>query len=343
MFLGKRNLPTVNDVARAAGVSTATVSRCLNEPKKVSQNTLERVLAAVEVLNYAPNFGARAIAANRTGTFGAIIPTMENAIFARGIEAFQSELLKNNTTMLVASSAYDPVLEMKLIRALVARGADGMLLIGTDRDPEIYEFLQSRNIPFIIAWAISGDPSHSFAGFDNRTASKELVKRAIGLGHRRFACISAKTAMNDRARERVAGARQAISDAGLDPATMPVVETDYAIEKGAEAFNQIMEAGHRPTLVICGNDVLGVGAIQAALARGMGVPSDVSVVGFDDIELSRVISPALTTVHVPHREMGRLAANALLGLIGNPDEPVRITLETRIVERNSLAAPDLDR
>ncbi len=170
--MSRRNLPTVEDVARSADVSTATVSRCINTPDKVSEETRRRVQAAIDKLQYSPNFGARAIAANRTGMFGAIIPTMENAIFARGIEAFQAELVKNGITMLVASSGYDSGQEAKLIRTMVARGADGLLLIGTDRDPEIYQFLQARNIPFVIAWAVSSDPSHSHVGFDNFSASR---------------------------------------------------------------------------------------------------------------------------------------------------------------------------
>jgi len=334
-----RNLPTLEDVASAAGVSTATVSRCLNEPGKVSEKTRQRVMQAVSKLNYSPNFGARAIAANRTGIFGAIIPTMENAIFARGIEAFQKSLVDKNATTLVASSAYDPEQEAQQIRTMVARGADGLLLIGTERRPEIYTFLSERNIPTVIAWACSADKTQSYVGFDNRAASERLVARAIRMGHRSFACISAPTGTNDRARDRVLGTRQAITSAGLDAAAMPVIETDYSIENGREAFRQIAATAPLPSLVICGNDVLAVGAIQAAKSAGLDVPGDVSITGFDDIELATVISPALTTVHVPHRQMGQLAGDTLYSLVRDAEGPIRIELETRIVERGSLAAP----
>ena len=334
-----RNLPTLEDVASAAGVSTATVSRCLNEPGKVSEKTQQRVMQAVNELNYSPNFGARAIAANRTGIFGAIIPTMENAIFARGIEAFQRALVEKNATMLVASSAYDPELEAKLIRTMVSRGADGLLLIGTDRSQEIYDFLFERNIPTVIAWASSRNQAQSYVGFDNRAASEKLVEKAISMGHRSFAFISAPTRTNDRARDRVLGAQQAIINAGLVIASMPIIETDYSIQNGREAFNRIMNTGTLPSLVICGNDVLAVGAVQAAQAAGLDVPGDVSITGFDDIELATVISPALTTVHVPHRQMGQLAGEALCALVRDAAETVRVELETRIVERQSLAPP----
>lgn len=337
--MSKRNLPTVEDVARSAGVSTATVSRCINMPGKVSEETRKRVQAAIDKLQYSPNFGARAIAANRTGMFGAIMPTMENAIFARGIEAFQAELVRNGATMLAGSSGYNSDQEAKLIRTMVARGADGLLLIGTDRDREIYDFLRARNIPFVIAWAISTDPAHSYVGFDNFSASRRLVTKAIGMGHRRFAIISARTEMNDRARDRVKGSRQAILDAGLDAGSVRVIETSYSTDNGASAFHEILQSGDKPTLFICGNDVLAAGVIQAARASGLKVPDDVSVIGFDDIELARIVEPGLTTIHVPHREMGSMAARSLLTLTDEPQAPIRITLETGIVERDSLGEP----
>jgi len=142
LFLSKeRTTPTLEDVAMAAGVSTATVSRSLNTPDRVEEKTRTRVLDVVEQLGYTPNFAARVMAAKRSFTVGAIIPTMENAIFARGIQAFQEELYQRGYVLLVSSFLYDPEIEKDQIRTMVARGADGLLLIGHDRDPRIYEYL----------------------------------------------------------------------------------------------------------------------------------------------------------------------------------------------------------
>lgn len=335
----KKELPTLEDVARAAGVSTATVSRCLNSPHLVSEKTRDRILAAVAELRYSPNFGARALAAKRTNTYGAVIPTMDNAIFARGLQAFQEGLGGNGATLLVASSSYDPKIEEDQIRTLVARGADGLLLIGNERSAEIYEFLRERGIAHVIAWTLSRDPERHSVGFDNVGATRALAKKAISLGHRRLAFISARTAANDRARDRVAGAQRALEDAGLDPASMVVVETEYSFKCGKDAFRSIMQASDRPTLVMCGNDVLAVGAVQAAREMGIDVPTEVSITGFDDIELATVVSPALTTVHVPHRRMGELAAEILLRPRHERERAVHHALETHIVERETLAAP----
>ncbi len=335
----KPDLPTLEDVARAAGVSTATVSRCLNSPEQVSERTRLRVLETVRALKYSPNFGARALAARRTNTYGAVIPTMENAIFARGLQAFQEVLVENGATMLVASSSYDPQIEENQIKTMIARGADGLLLIGTDRDPEIHAFLKERNLPVVIAWTCSDDIAQSCVGFDNVEASRLLARRAIDLGHRDIAFLSAFTQNNDRARDRVIGAKKAFLEKGIDPSLMPVVETKYSIQCGRDAFGALMQNVPRPTLVMCGNDVLAVGAVQAAQMMGLDVPGDVSITGFDDIELATVVSPALTTVHVPHRKMGRLAAETLLHQVRDSGGPKQIVLKTHIVERASLGAP----
>jgi len=334
--LNKRNLPTLEDVARVAAVSTATASRCINEPHKVSEKTRERVLKVIKQLHYSPNFGARAIAANRTNTYGAVIPTMENAIFARGIEAFQKTLLAQNATMLVTSSSYDPEQEERQIRTMVARGADGLLLIGRDRDPEIYTFLSERNIPVVLAWTYSNSPERAYVGFDNRAAMKKLAQKAIAKGHRALAFVSGKTVVNDRARDRIAGVKDALLEAGINPKSMNVVETEYSIRGGREAFLKVMAGISRPSLVMCGNDVLAVGAVQGAHEAGLDVPRDISITGFDDIELATVIHPTLTTVHVPHREMGRIAAETLLVMAREDASPRQIELETYTVERGTL-------
>lgn len=335
----KKELPTLEDVARAARVSTATVSRCLNSPQLVSVKTRDRILAAVKELRYSPNFGARALAAKRTNTYGAVIPTMENAIFARGLQAFQESLVDNGATLLVASSSYDPNIEEDQIRALVARGADGLMLIGDERSDAIYEFLRERNIPYVIAWTLSHVPERHSVGFNNVESTRMLANKAISLGHRSVAFISAHTTTNDRARDRVAGARYALEEAGIDPASMTVVETEYSFKCGFDAFQSIMQAPHRSTLVMCGNDVLAVGAVQAARDMGIDVPGEVSITGFDDVELATVVFPSLTTVHVPHRQMGELAAEILLKPPHEREQAEHLVLDTHIVERETLAAP----
>ncbi len=334
----QRPIPTLQDVAARAGVSTATVSRAINFPDQVALGTRSKVDAAIAELGYSPNFGARAMAARRTNTIGAIIPTMENAIFARGLQAFQEELRSHGFTMLVASTAYQPTTEEEQIRSLVARGADALLLIGYRRDPAIYDFLDAQGVPVLLTWAFDPEAERPSVGFNNSAAMQAMAEKVIEMGHRRLALISAETAQNDRASGRRDGIKRAMTAAGLNSDALCFVETKYGIDEGAAAFDEVMAHDPRPTAVFCGNDVLAVGALRRARERGIAVPGDVSIIGFDDIELAQVVYPALTTVHVPHREMGRKAGQALVRLLrdGVALEPVEV--HTRLVFRDTLGS-----
>ncbi|MGJ8610950.1 MAG: LacI family DNA-binding transcriptional regulator [Octadecabacter sp.] len=331
--------PTLHDVADAASVSTATVSRCLNFPERVSDRTRAKVLNAVKRLGYLPNFGAQAMAAGRTNTIGAIIPTMENAIFARGLQAFQDELHVHGFTMLVASTNYCADLELEQIRSLVARGADALLLIGHERDPEIYDFLRTQGVPFIVTWTYDTAAGHPSVGFDNKTAMTEMATHVIKQGHKQLGFVTASTIGNDRTAARLAGMQAAMALAGLGPDNLTCVETTYGIEQGAVAFEKVMQSNPRPTAVICGNDVLAVGAMRAARELGISVPDDVSITGFDDMELAKVAYPPLCTVHVPHREMGRRAALVLANHLKNGEPLASAKLATHVVLRGSLTPP----
>lgn len=328
--------PTLFDVADAAGVSTATVSRCLNFPDKVAPKTRQKVQDAIADLGYSPNFGAKVMAAKRTNTIGAIIPTMENAIFARGLQAFQEELRTHGFTMLVASTAYQPDIEDEQIRALVARGADALLLIGHARAPEIYDFLRTQDVPTLVSWAYDPLAPTPSVGFDNKAAMHQMTQTVLEQGHTHLAAVTAPTAENDRAAQRLAGIKAAIKDAGIPLETLTHIETPYAIENGATAFAKLMQNTPRPTAILCGNDVLAIGALRQAHKMKLAVPQDVSIVGFDDIELAQIAYPALTTVHVPHREMGRKAALALVNMLreGTPLQSEALGVE--VVMRDTL-------
>ena len=330
------SVPTLADVARLANVSTATVSRCLNSPDQVVERTRERVMTAVKELGYAPNFGARALAARQTNTIGAVIPTMDNAIFARGIQAFQEELGSHGYTLLIASSSYQEALEEEQIRTLTARGADGLLLIGYHRNAKIYEFLKTRSVPVLAAWAYDENETLPAIGFSNKYAMADLARLVFQQGHRQIGMISAETASNDRARDRWKGVQLAAREAGIDVDRIPHIETTYGIETGVAAFRQIMAWTPRPTAVFCGNDVLAIGALKAAKEMGLSVPGDISITGFDDIELASLAEPALTTVHVPHREMGRRAASMLIEMVSKHTSPTSVELQTDIRLRRTL-------
>ena len=329
-------LPTLQDVADLAAVSTATVSRCLNNSGHVTEKTRLKVQQAIKTLGYSPNFGAQALAAKRTNTIGAIIPTMENAIFARVMQAFQETLAENGITLIIASCSYRPELEEEQIRSLVARGADALFLMGQSRPAATYQFLARRNIPYVLAWAHKKESQHCYIGFDNQAAAQTITRQVLELGHRNLGVIVGLTRNNDRARDRITGIEHAIADYGAQTAPLQVIEAEYTFQEGAKALDQLLANPTPPTAVICGNDVLAVGAVKRAKQLGLAVPEDLSITGFADIEVSELIDPELTTVHVPHREMGIAAAKSLIAMLKTQTPVESHLLETRIVNRQSL-------
>lgn len=329
--------PTLEDVARRAGVSTATVSRTMNMPDRVREPTRLRVQQAVADLGYTPNFGGQALASRRTNTVGAIIPTMDNAIFAHALQTLEETLAQEGVTLLVATSQYSREREAAQVRALLGRGVDGLVLIGAERDPALYEMLDTRELPYVVLWITPGDGRHVTIGFDNDAAARMVVRRVHEAGHRKLAMIAGVTTGNDRAAARVAGATACCEEFGLAP--LDIVEANYTPEAGEAAARELLIAEDRPTAIICGNDVLAAGAIAAAGKLGLNVPQSVSIVGFDDIDIARLITPPLTTVRVPHRRMGGAAARQILGWIRTGTRPDSIEYDPVWIERGSLAAP----
>lgn len=331
--------PTLEDVARVAKVSTATISRSINNPEKVANGTRDRIQNVIRELGYTTNSGGRILASNRSNTVGAIIPTMANAMFANALQSFQEELSVSGITLLVASSGYDGEHELRQMRSLLSRGADGLLLIGDSRPPESHRFLAIRQVPYVVSWCYRPDAKRLFAGFDNHKAAYQMTMEALKMGHRKIAMIAGRTEGNDRASDRIDGVKAAVLAYGDGAKLINVVEKDYSLESGGDAFQEIMKASDKPTVVICGNDVLAAGAIVRARHLGVSVPSAVSVTGFDDIGLASAVYPSLTTVRVPQQEMGRSAARLLMDLLFREEKPHSIELDTEIVRRESLAPP----
>lgn len=329
--------PTLADVARLANVSTATISRALNTPSSVAEKTRDRITAAIEVLGYTSNFAGRVLASNRSNTVGAVIPTLANAMFANGIHSFQEELSDAGVTMLLASSSYDPEREFDQIRSLIAHGADGLMLIGTSRPQKTKDFLRLRSVPYVLSWCFEHDKSQIYAGFDNYAASFAIAQKVLEYGHRDVAMIAGVSTGNDRARKRIEGVKAAIAAHGRNTRMVGLVEAPYLLNDAKDAFDAVYDGPTQPSVIICGSDVLAAGAITRAIERDLRVPQDISITGFDDIGLASVVSPGITTVHVPQLEMGRSAAKLLLGQISKNAQLDSIEIETKIILRGSLA------
>lgn len=329
----------LSDVARLARVSTATVSRALTCPDKVKPATAARIRQAVQTLGYVAHGAARALASRRTRTIGAVIPTLDNAIFANTAHALQKTLDDAGYTLLLASHEFDADVEARVTQALVERGVDGLVLLGTTHHPSVLRMLDTHQIPYVLTWALDASGRHPCVGFDSRDAAVRITRHLIDLGHREFAMISGVTAGNERAAARLEGVRQALAARGIALAPERVVEKPYTLTAGREGLREVLRGPPRPTAVICGNDVLAIGALAECHAQGFAVPLDISVTGFDDLEIAAVVTPALTTVHFPTADLGTYAAQHLLARLAGKPFAMRTELPVELVVRASTAPP----
>jgi LacI family transcriptional regulator len=329
----------LSDVAQLARVSTATVSRALTCPDKVKPATAARIRQAVQALGYVAHGAARALASRRTHTIGVVIPTLDNAIFANTAHALQRTLDQAGYTLLLASHEFDAEVEARVTRALIERGVDGLVLLGATHHPSVLRMLDTQQVPYVLTWALDASGRHPCVGFDNRTAAIRIANHLLELGHREFAMISGVTAGNERASDRLEGVRQALSARGIALAPGRLVEKQYTLSAGREGLREVLRETPRPTAVICGNDVLAIGALAECNAQGLAVPREISLTGFDDLEMASVVTPALTTVHFPTAELGSYAGQHLLARLAGKPFDMRTELPVELIVRASTAPP----
>lgn len=326
---------TIEQVAQAAGVSTATVSRVLSRPDMVRARTRERVLGTVRRLDYQPVAAARALASGRTKTVGCVIPTLDHAIFARSTQALQTTLALAGYQLLVASYEYKPAVELEVVRALQQRDVDAMVLVGTDHAPTLWQALLNWDKPSLLTW--SCDERLPSLGFDNEGAARLATAHLLGLGHRHIGVISGLTAYNDRARSRIKGVRHALEAAGLGLSNDLITEQTLNLKGGALGLRALMSASQRPTALFCGNDLLAAGAMLEAQRMGLNVPGQLSVCGIDNHELAEALNPGLTTISLPTQELGRMTAHHVLSALAGQAIPAQLFLPFELLVRGSTA------
>jgi LacI family transcriptional regulator len=332
-------LPTIGDVAQRAGVSTATVSRFINQPASVREALRSRVGTAITQLGYVPHAGARTLRSRRTGTIGAVFPTVDNAIFAKAIDALQRRLAQANHQLLIATSDYSPGTEESQALNLLARGADALVLCGCSQRASLLKRLAQRAVPVVHVMSWPPPPGLACVGFDNARAMHQVVRYLLDLGHRRIGMLAGLMADNDRAAARVRGVQEALAAAGLTLPPQRLVQRRYGLAPAREGLQRLMQTPSPPTAIVCGNDVLAFGALLQAQCMGLDVPRDLSIVGFDDLELASHLQPALTTVHVPAEPMWQRAADQVLALLQGQALGSDNQIEVSLVVRESTAPP----
>ncbi|MGV1800824.1 LacI family DNA-binding transcriptional regulator [Agrobacterium vitis] len=334
----------LEEVARRACVSTATVSRAFNTPERVSPETRERIFSTAKALGWVPNAAGRALASNRTHIAGVIIPTLDNEIFSHQVGAMQRVFAEHGLNLLIACSNYDPELGFQQAKAMIERGVEALALAGESHPQALYDNLDNLGIPYVLTYAYRQGASHAMVGFDNAAAFARMTDYLLGLGHRRIAVVMQPKDNNDRVVARLSGITTALSAAGLELSPDHLISDKASLDFGIESAKRLAQepADIRPTAIICGNDTLALGVLMGLAQMGASVPGDFSVTGFDDLELSSRLSPALTTMFVDNKEIGRIAAEQLvLCLGGEIASPQSREISVSLHIRESTAAPPM--
>ncbi|WP_233858454.1 LacI family DNA-binding transcriptional regulator [Paraburkholderia sp. HD33-4] len=330
---------SLHDVAKAVGCSPSTVSRALRTPEIVRDEVAQRIFAEVRRLGYTPNNAARALRSRRTRMIGAVLPTLEHAIYARLANSLENELARDGYSLIVTTSAFDARKESKQTQMMIERGAEGVVLVGDAHKKELYEFLQLRNVPYINTYVYSAGSGHPCVGFDNRRTATQIADYLLSLGHTEIAMITGISTDNDRVRQRIEGVTQALTAHGLSLSAGRIVEAPYTIAAGRNGMRRLLGQSVHPTAVICTSDILAFGCMSECAAAGISVPRDISIIGFDDLEFAPHLQPPLTTMQVPALEMGAQAGRYLIDVLEGKSPLDSVELEARLIIRGTTAQP----
>jgi LacI family transcriptional regulator len=331
---------TIREIARAAGVSIATVSRVINGRPDVAPQTREAVLRVVRERGFSTNRNARALSGGRTGLVGVTVPILEAAYFAVIVSGTAEALYEHDMRIVLCPTLHQHEREVTLLDRLMHGTTDGaVLMLPEESNAELWA-LRETGYPFVVVdprvQLDEGIPAVSAA---NASGARAATEHLLSLGHRRIGAIMGPVDWM-ASTERLNGYRAALAAAGVLPAPELVVESDFSIDSGVAAARALLDLPERPTAIFGFNDNVAIGALRAAAERGIRVPDELSVVGFDDSEQSALVTPALTTVRQPLAEMGRMAVSLLLRLLDHQRvEAMSIELATRLVVRDSTAAP----
>jgi LacI family transcriptional regulator, repressor for deo operon, udp, cdd, tsx, nupC, and nupG len=333
---GRSTPTTIRDVASELGMSVATVSRALSQPELLRPETRERVLSVVAKLGYRPNVLARSLRRGQTHAIVLVVPKLSPfflEIYAGAEDAAQTAGL----TVLLGNSDGKPEREEAYFDQVLSGRADGIILL-TGVVPPAYANGKRALPPMVSVLERVQGNDVPVVRIDHRSASAEVTKHLVDLGHRRIAHI-AGTPHAASSEHRIAGYKDALVAAGLpfDPGL--VVEGDFSMQSGADAMERLLQLESPPTAVFAGNDEMAFGAVKAARSHGLSVPEDLSMAGFDDQTTAAFYNPPLTTIHTPCRELGRRSTQELIEHIAGREVSEEVVLPTQLVVRDSTAAP----
>lgn len=326
----------MKDVAKRAGVSVATVSHVINETRFVSEELKQRVLKAIEELDYQPDAVARSLRRKETRTIGLIVPDNSNPFFAEVARGIEDVGFEQGYSVILCNSDWNLEKELTYLDTLIAKRVDGIVFIAATTQVEHVKSLVENRTPVVVAERKMPEIEVDSVLVDNFQGGYEATKHLLDLGHRRIGCISGPWDLTPSA-ERVTGYKLALNRHELRAEEDLIVRGDYLFESGEMAVRTLLELSAPPTAIFACNDLMAIGAMKAILEQGLRVPEDISIVGFDDIALASYLNPPLTTIAQPKYELGRMAAQLVIQRITSSGsrEKREIVLESRLVVRGS--------
>jgi LacI family transcriptional regulator len=322
----------IREVARLAKVSTATVSRTINGSDKVSPDTKERVRRAIEELKFYPNTWARALGSGRSSLYGLIISDITNPFFPELVKSFEDIAVQNGQEVLVANTSYDPARMEVCVSRMLQRKVDGVAIMTSEMDSRLITEFQSRDIPLVFLDTGTVEKQTSNIVVDYAAGVDAAVEHMVGLGHTEIGFIAGPAVLRSARVRReafAAGLKRTGIHAGL------IEEADHQVDGGHAAMARLLNGTTRPTAVLASNDMTAIGALGAIHERGLRVPEDISIVGFDDIQISAFTQPALTTVRLSREEIARVAFRALFSVRQEGGKGAEYRVTTTLVQRRS--------
>jgi DNA-binding LacI/PurR family transcriptional regulator len=327
----------IKEVAARANLSTATVSRTINHSGLVRPGTAEKVQRAIRELGYYPNTQARALVSGRSRMFGLIISDIVNPFFPELVKSFEFAAIHHGYEVIVANTDYDSDRMSGCVRRMIERKVDGVAVMTSELDRHLLEELSHRQLPIVFLDVGKLKPLISNINVDYSRGIGEAVQHIVSLGHQRVGFISGPPTLKS-ARTRRSAFLKCIAACGIGERQRSVVEGNHKIDGGESAMMRLLSLPNPPTAVLTSNDLTAIGALRAVARAGLHVPNDISVVGFDDIELSRFTQPPLTTIRLSRDELGRKAFDALYETVTGRHRPGQeIKVSTRLVVRESTA------
>jgi LacI family transcriptional regulator len=326
---------TIKDVAKRAGVGIATVSRALHGSPRVSAETAARVKKAIEELGYRPNTNAQSLASGRSQMLGLVVSDITNPFFPELVKGFEEVALDHGYDVFVASTNYEPARTALCVRRMIERKVDGVAIMTSEIDPSLSDTFAKRKVPLVFLDVGEVAQGVSNVKVDYAQGIAQVVEHLLALGHSQFAFLSGPLRLKSVIERRDAFLACLQAPYGGRRRALLVEEGNHKVAGGFEAMERVLERAPATTAVIASNDLTAMGALRAIRQRGLRVPEDISVAGFDDIQMAKYTEPPLTTVKLVRTEIARLACEALLDSIRTRGMGVEYGLSTSLVVRAS--------